>query len=577
MTGTAGNATAVAIPELKLYSRDAPPESQTCSDVLPTNRIIGGVVSGSAALANEVATTGTQAGVGIIQSRGSNVTAVGNGISFTGAPANSFARTLPTIYTSGVTASMWFKAAAMTTTWSAVAQLGANGLYLYVSSYGLCVVQSSYTLTTTGGNSCSALAGTNGTYLNAAPFLGTYTYGSQQVSGFAFSQWHHVVFTASPSLGYNLFVDGLLAQGSFSGTLGSTELPPVPMTAASTPVSILAQNATYINVVPPNAAASTVLPLLYGSYAATASTTGTGVAYLAFDKAIGSSWASSATAYNAGGSYAGANTVPGMGQGEWLRIQLPNAMRPVSYTLTADASAFLNAPATWRMAGSNDNNTWTTVHLSTAGNTTFSASQSITFTVNTQSSFIYYTLLIFTTKGASTGAAVVAEWRLNTVPMWSDNGYSLYHGNKLAVPLGFYTPIALPAGAAFLAGDFQTYTTDYSPANGAASLYWGGNCSTGGLASSLSGTYAPWLDVAHRYLAGAGITSVPNSNYSTMGPGDVPDLVGSYSAVSANTTWSSAGLGVVLQVCGVYYSHRYLLPIDKGGFPVSLRVGRTPR
>jgi len=91
---------------------------------------------------------------------------------------------------------------------------------------------------------------------------------------------------------------------------------------------------------------------------------------------------------------------------QWISIQFPTARSFTSYTIAGRYADSNSLPRSWRLEGSNNGSTWTTLDTHT-NDTTIIASTTSYFTVTSPGSYLYYRLY-FT---ASTGQYVsVAEW-----------------------------------------------------------------------------------------------------------------------------------------------------------------------
>ncbi len=166
----------------------------------------------------------------------------------------------------------------------------------------------------------------------------------------------------------------------------NTKFPPGAMTAAST---------TF-----------TGTSILDGVYTATASNSaGSGInPYWAFDNNTSTYWGE-LEGYNSSGVYTGGistavtnlvtNTTTSY-TGEWLQIQVPNAVTLNSFSLMGrqDQSLFLyRTPNTFYVAGSNDNVTWQLIH-STSGAQFTSAMQYFTCNANNINKYRYFRIIV---------------------------------------------------------------------------------------------------------------------------------------------------------------------------------------
>ena len=194
----------------------------------------------------------------------------------------------------------------------------------------------------------------------------------------------------------------------------NTKFPPGAMTAAST---------TF-----------TGTSILDGVYTATASnSSGAGInPYSAFDNNTSTYWGE-LNNYNSSGVYTGGistsvknlvtNTTTSY-SGEWLQIQVPNAVTLNSFSLMGrqDQSLFLwRTPATFYIAGSNDNSTWELVH-STSGAEFRSAMRYFTCNANNTNKYRYFRIITSRISNPESGGANgpggpiidIAAWDLYT-------------------------------------------------------------------------------------------------------------------------------------------------------------------
>jgi hypothetical protein len=141
-----------------------------------------------------------------------------------------------------------------------------------------------------------------------------------------------------------------------------------------------------------------------------------GVAFLAFDKTIGSGTAGtwySASAYNGTtGVYTGSvSTVDIVGNsysGEWIQIQMPMSINLLSYSIGCQITLSTYTPKTFYLLGSVDGNRWILVNQQS--NITWSTGITIAFTTNTANAYNYFRL-VCNTVGAAT-ICQVSEWTL---------------------------------------------------------------------------------------------------------------------------------------------------------------------
>lgn len=201
---------------------------------------------------------------------------------------------------------------------------------------------------------------------------------------------------------------GIGARTTTSGMscyIRRVELSYTPFTN-TTNTTVNAQNNTKF---PPGAmtAASTTFTgtsILDGVYTATASNSYDHNPYRAFDNNTSTYWGELNT-YNSSGVYTGGigtavtnlvtNTTTSY-TGEWLQIQVPNAVTLNSFSLMGrqDQSLFLyRTPNTFYVAGSNDNSTWQLIH-STSGAQFTSAMQYFTCNANNINKYRYFRIIV---------------------------------------------------------------------------------------------------------------------------------------------------------------------------------------
>ena len=175
------------------------------------------------------------------------------------------------------------------------------------------------------------------------------------------------------------------------------------------------------------------------------------------------------------GTYGGSvsTMISGSGYaGEWLQIQLPNAIALQSYTLTARTGSFDQLPNSWRLAGSNDGSNWTLVD--TRSSQTFNNNGPFSFTVNSNIEYIYYRI-VCTIAGLTAGAFVVGELRFFAITNIVGSGQGC--GKYLASASSEYTTGVYWESAdkafnmdttEFWTNNFQNYTSTTGVYNGAS-------------------------------------------------------------------------------------------------------------
>jgi hypothetical protein len=200
---------------------------------------------------------------------------------------------------------------------------------------------------------------------------------------------------------------------------------------------------------PPGAmtAASTTFTgtgVLDGVYTVSASNSNaTGInPYSAFDNSTSTYWGE-LVSYNTSGVYTGGvstsvtnlvNNITTSYSGEWLQIQVPNAIALNSFGLMGrqDSSLFTwRTPNTFYIAGSNDNSTWHLLHSTSAAQFT-SAMQYFTCNGNNTNRYTYFRIIVnkignSDANGAGGPTIDIAAWDLYTQ-------MNTVNANVIAVP-----------------------------------------------------------------------------------------------------------------------------------------------
>ena len=191
-----------------------------------------------------------------------------------------------------------------------------------------------------------------------------------------------------------------------------------------------------------------------GKYVASASTefSSSYVAWQAFDKrsqtaggsTAGYIWAS-ASAYTSTNYTGSVTTVDVYGNsysGEWLQVQVPVSVALTSFSITASSDAGPSqSPSTFYILGSRDGLNWNLVN-SQSGFSTWSNSETKSFTVSATQAYNYYRIASPKLSGAGTTFTIM-EWILNG----TEEGLVLTSDSKVGVG------IANPQRALEVAGD----------------------------------------------------------------------------------------------------------------------------
>ena len=253
------------------------------------------------------------------------------------------------------------------------------------------ITLTSYSITGDGGTYVGQSAGawkiigsTDGTSWalidsNNTTFTGTNVTQTFTVSGSTAYNYYAIVVTAVSATGFNLVCIPEFRLYGISGvTVTPLEYPPVALSNFSNSVSAAYGTGTYI------VSASSYISGYYP--------------YIAFNKSItGTDWASNGfytlTSYS---NTAVSTTVSGSSVlGEWIQLQLPNAITISSYKISSSAgNGGAWAATQWVVAGSTDGSTWTQIdtrsgqpHPSTSATTTYSG-------FSTPAAYQYYKFII---------------------------------------------------------------------------------------------------------------------------------------------------------------------------------------
>jgi hypothetical protein len=167
--------------------------------------------------------------------------------------------------------------------------------------------------------------------------------------------------------------------------------------------------------------------------------TGNTQPWKAFDNDPSTWWETTGGLYNTlanGGGYTGPQTITIDGiptSCEWITIQIPTGVVLLSYSMYARSGFTYRMPKNFKIAGSNDGATWTTVDTQT-NQTTWTGQTPITFTVNSSTVYTYFALCVTAIMGVSTTQNLnVGQWTLNA--SWQTDFYADERGNLLTAPV----------------------------------------------------------------------------------------------------------------------------------------------
>ena len=130
-------------------------------------------------------------------------------------------------------------------------------------------------------------------------------------------------------------------------------------------------------------------------------------------------WSASAITYNSStGAYQGAYSTTASGSnllGEWLQIQLPQAIKLNAYSLAPRSGWLTRMSKDWYILGSTDGFSWTIVDKRIGY--IWADNSSVTFSnlTNATSTYNYYRI-VTTTLGGADGWLNIGEWQLNGAP-----------------------------------------------------------------------------------------------------------------------------------------------------------------
>ena len=121
-----------------------------------------------------------------------------------------------------------------------------------------------------------------------------------------------------------------------------------------------------------------------------------------------------------GGTYAGTlqtRLASNTELGEWLQIQLPDAIRLERYVITPQGSpgSWTNCPTSAVVYGSNDGTTWKEVHRYTDAISDGAGSTTFPFDANSTETYNHFALVVTKRNGAADGISV-QEWELFGLP-----------------------------------------------------------------------------------------------------------------------------------------------------------------
>lgn len=228
----------------------------------------------------------------------------------------------------------------------------------------------------------------------------------------------------------------------------------------------------------------------------------------------------------ANNTYSGGTTTTISGSsyaGEWLQIELPHPIRLTRYSLLCRFSSSNQAPKTWKIAGSNDNSTWTEVDTET-GITGWADNVARTFTTTNSTVAYKYYRMVCNAAVADVNWAQ-GEWMLYDDTTTTSTLYGKAPGLVEGLTWKYYNEYLADDMAAF---DNRTYrnigkTTNLSNLSSATNGQYFDNWSdsysvewTGYFRANVTGTYtfqAYSDDTCYVWIGQNALSGYTTSNY----------------------------------------------------------------
>jgi hypothetical protein len=253
-----------------------------------------------------------------------------------------------------------------------------------------------------------------------------------------------------------------------------------------------------------------------GTYIATGSSlynSTTGPAWRAFDNDTSTYWETTGNQYSGtpGTVYGGTQTTTVGGTaypGEWIQIQMPEAMALDSYSMYGRVSYIYRMPYNWIVAGSNDGTTWTQVD-SQSGQGGWRGYEPSTYTVNSTTQYLYFRLVVTAiVDGAGAQNVNLAQWTIYaSKSSWTRDVSADIYGN-LTTSTGQDLLSYLGTASGFVA----TWYDQSGAGNDASRSIRSGQPII--QKSSIGPGWSLLFDGAADYLTGMSYTVLNNTNYS---------------------------------------------------------------
>lgn len=356
---------------------------------------------------------------------------------------------------------------------------------------------------------------------------------------------------------------------SLSNAIGSFVVSPITMTSNTLTIS------------------GNTNALLNGVYTASASSNASGQdpwrAFQGYTAPSTVPWASSTASYTSGTNlYTGgvSTTVNNIAYlGEWLQVQVPNAISISSFVIAPQTPVYINrTPTRFVLAGSKDGSTWSALHIQSS-NTVFPTNvswtsytpQKFNCNQNNYQSFTYFRLIVLGIQSGTEFAAIQALI-LNTTPpkpsglldglTWKfydgfNNSYSTsFYSNREYISIG--RTVDTSNYRTILNGNYQgnsqntgTYTGTWSyPTNCSIELF-------GYFRPTVSGTWTFWIwtdDTSYIWIGNNALSGFTTGNANA----------------TTNATISAATSFTISLIAGVYYPIRFQQTQSSGGVQMQL-------
>jgi hypothetical protein len=239
----------------------------------------------------------------------------------------------------------------------------------------------------------------------------------------------------------------------------------------------------------------------------------TGPAWRAFDNNTGTYWETTGNMYTGtpGTVYGGTQTTTVGGTaypGEWIQIQMPEAMALDSYSMYGRNLFTYRMPYNWIVAGSNNGTTWTQVNSQTAQGT-WRGQEPISYYPNSTTPYLYFRLIVTAIVDGSGAQNVnLGQWTINaSKSTWSRDVSADIYGNLTTA-----TGQDLSSYLGTASGLVATWYDQSGAGNDATRSIRSGQPII--QKSSIGPGWSLLFDGAADYLTGMSYTVLNNTNYS---------------------------------------------------------------